>query len=449
MKKTVLIIIVLSCFVIKLRAQHSLFDSIWNTKEIKSRIDSGIEMNRKGDAILVVINSKGEMIKDYSIKVSLKQHDFLFGANAFFVNGFSDKAKNLKWEKMYDSLFNYTTVPFYWKDYEPTPGTYRFDKGVDNRFRRPPVDDVLEFCKRNNLKPKGHTFFWDYLRWNIPDWLPKDNNNEQYKYIFRYIDTIINRYDNEIDVWDVVNEVTANYEYYNGWLPFDHIYKIIKYVQTKIDTTDQFIVNETLVWDKFRYEYSPFYLLVQNLLLRDAKIDAIGFQCHFFDNALFNKLQQGLYMQPQYIYDVLDAYTHLGLPIHITEITIPTPQEEGGLMMQAKITENLYKIWFSHPSVEAITWWNIADGTAVMGEDHHLSGLLDKELNPKPSFDVLNKLINEEWRTNISKQHVNGNFDFKGFFGLYNIEIYADGKKINQTVHLKKGEKNKFVIEIK
>lgn len=61
----------------------------------------------------------------------------------------------------------------------------------------------------------------------------------------------------------------------------------------------------------------------------------------------------------------MDTYAKFGKPLQITEITIPAysndPADEE---IQSQIIKNLYSIWFSHPAMEAIIYWNLPDGYA-------------------------------------------------------------------------------------
>ena len=66
-----------------------------------------------------------------------------------------------------------------------------------------------------------------------------------------------------------------------------------------------------------------------------------------------------------------------------------------------------------------ITWWNVVDGGAAPGEPS-FSGIYDKELNPKPVYNILDELINGEWKTNITlKASKDGVVHFRGFKGRY------------------------------
>ena len=68
--------------------------------------------------------------------------------------------------------------------------------------------------------------------------------------------------------------------------------------------------------------------------------------------------------------------------------------------------KNLYRLWFSHPAVGSIVWWNLADGFAFRhpsdpnrNENAYGGGLLRHDLSAKPAYDVLDRPINTEWHT--------------------------------------------------
>ena len=109
-------------------------------------------------------------------------------------------------------------------------------------------------------------------------------------------------------------------------------------------------------------------------------------------------------------------------PLHVSEVTVSAPDETAeGKAIQAEITKNLYRLWFSYPTVMGITWWNVVDGGAAPGEPS-TSGLYDKGMNPKPVFYVLEELINKEWKTTTTLKTSNdGMVRFRGFKGRYMV----------------------------
>lgn len=410
-------------------AQTSRLDSLWNDPAIEQRIEKGIETNRKGDFTIPIPAFKGTT----EIEVRQVKNDFYFGANAFMVNGFETKERNERFESLFSSLFNLAVVPFFWKTLEPEQGHPRFDTASAPLYRRPPPDRVLEFCRKYDITPKGHCLVWNNPTHSIPDWLPKDTAVIEQLFAQR-IRTIAGRYGSSIHMWDVVNEAL---HYFPGVImPEDYVFKSFTVAQSVFPAGTQIMINDvTSLWQTNNQEYSPYYLLIQGLLQRNIGIKAIGLQFHFFSEDLFRETLAGKAMTPAQLFNILDLYGKFEKPLQVSEITIPTlPNNEEGRNNQAKLTRNYYRLWFSHPDVQAIIWWNPADGTAVKGEDKWNGGFVNNDFSPKPAYDVLNNLINKEWKTTIHNTRIPdgaNSYSFRGFYGDYLVRI-RQGKKITE-----------------
>ena len=141
---------------------------------------------------------------------------------------------------------------------------------------------------------------------------------------------------------------------------------------------------------------------IERALLKGARIDAIGMQFHMFyrRETEFNNTRDCY--DPEHICRVLDTYATLGLPIHITELTIPAysnePEDEE---LQAQIIRNIYSLWFSHPATDGIIYWNLVDGFAhgavpgdmAFGENYYYGGLIRYNFTPKPSYKSVSKRL--------------------------------------------------------
>ena len=102
-------------------------------------------------------------------------------------------------------------------------------------------------------------------------------------------------------------------------------------------------------------------------------------------------------------------------------------------MIQAVITRNLYRMWFSQKSAMGITWWNVVDDCGVVNEPT-TSGLFSRTMEPKPAFYALNELINSEWKTNLElSPDAEGNIKFRGFKGRYRLSW----KDVNGNEHFR------------
>lgn len=104
--------------------------------------------------------------------------------------------------------------------------------------------------------------------------------------------------------------------------------------------------------------------------------------------------------------------------------------------MQARVAERLFRIWFSHPNVEGIFYWNLVEGTndcagvlnSEMGENIHHSGLLKYDFTEKEIFQKLYHLLHKEWHTDEELDYMDGKLNtFKGFYGTYECTVSWDG----------------------
>ena len=161
---------------------------------------------------------------------------------------------------------------------------------------------------------------------------------------------------------------------------------------------------------------------VKELLSRGCKIDIVGSQMHLFKPKQTIDISEGKNIQtPNETWETLKRLD-VGLPIHMSEITVTAPDEtERGRMMQAIIARNLYRKWFSIKPMMGITWWNVVDDCGAPGEPS-MSGLFTRGMNPKPAFYALNGLINKEWKTILTKKaEADGTINFRGFKGKYRL----------------------------
>lgn len=199
--------------------------------------------------------------------------------------------------------------------------------------------------------------------------------------------------------------------------------------------TREFNPNSTLLLNDFNTSIN-YEILIEGCLQAGVQIDAIGIQSH----------QHQGYWGREKLEEILDRFSHFGLPIHFTENSLlsghlmppqindlndyqipdwpSTPEDEE---RQAKEVEEMYTILFKHPQVEAISSWQFSDDGAWIGAP---SGFIRKDNSLKPSYKVLQKLIKGDWNTNVTcKTDDNGMVSFKGFLGDY--DLVCEDEKVN------------------
>ncbi|HWQ53589.1 MAG TPA: endo-1,4-beta-xylanase [Bryobacteraceae bacterium] len=440
----------MTLLVLPAAGQTPAFRSLWDSPEVVRRIQSGIEENRKGWATLRFVDTQGKPVTGVHAEIEQTSHAFLFGANLFMLGGFDSQAENRLWEERFLGLFNYATTPFYWPTLEPKQGALRFAADSPKIYRRPPPDLAVDFARRHGLTLKGHPLVYDqFFPLGLPEWVPRDPN-EIDRLVRIRMEQIAARYRDSIRVWDVFNEVLSRPGRVEVPMPFDMLFRSHQNAARLFPPDTKLSINEgdNRVWTEPQVETSHIYLLLQNLRLRGARVDAIGFQCHLWGDSAARMLR-GEQFRPVEMLRNLDRYADFHLPVHITEVTIPTSSASAeGEAEQALLARSLYRLWFSHPAVEAITWWNLADGTAFGDENKHLAGLVHKDLSPKLSYQTLRKLIREEWHTKTEINSAGASeIRFQGFYGRYRAVVRYKGQVKTVEFPVAKGALN--VVEVK
>lgn len=424
---------------------------------IDKRISDGIEKNRKGNIQIKLTDKSGRPVAGKRVKILQKSHDFKFGANLFMLKGFETERENAEYEKAFKELFNLATVPFYWNTLEPEQGKPRFSEDSPFILRRPPTDLCVEFCEKQGIAPKLHCLVYDNY---IPDWLPKGDMKQMEYYYEKRVSEIAERYAGRMYEFEVINETLSTRWWHNQSV----ISGRRDVVEWAFALAKKYLPNEKLIINDgyplaeaaiMNYR-STYFLQLEKCLLNKTPIDKIGTQHHIFvgntarteeeyDASVREHLNEG---SPLMHLKALDVLAELGLPLELTELTIPTfgdtAEDEE---LQAELVRIIYSVWFSHPAVESVVYWNLVDGCAFKSENadwycdenNCRGGFYHRDLTPKKSALMLSWLINGEWRT--EKQEItdkNGCINLRGFYGDYSLEI--DGEKYGFGLH-KNGDK--------
>ena len=412
----------------------------------EKRISDGIEQNRKGDFKIRFIDKEGNPLKNTEVKFNQKSHEFKFGAHIFMLDEFETEEDNKKFREIFKEYFNLATVPFYWNALEPNEGKPRFKKDSKKIYRRPSPDLCLEYCEENGIDAKLHCLVYDKF---IPDWLPKADMAEMERLYEKRIKEIAERYKGKMVEFEVINETLIE----AWWKNQSVIMNKRDLVEWAFALARKYLPDETLVINDggqaesiYRHDFrSPYFMQIEKCLMNGATIDKIGMQHHLFVGATAKNDEEyeKSIKDPQYLIQAdpkvnfvfLDTMADLGLPIEFTEVTIPTlgdtlEDEE----IQAQLLKNLYSVWFSHPAVNTIVYWNQFDGycynagpNATWNENNCRGGLFHHDLTPKKSALMLKKLLTEEWHTEGTlTTDENGNIEFRGFFGDYEFDVFDE-----------------------
>jgi len=423
---------------------------------VNEMVSYGIETHRKGNGRICVVDANGTPIPNAKIKLNQKSHEFRFGANLFMLDELETEEKNEAYKKYFADIFNMATLPFYWDTLEPERGAPRYAKDSPKIYRRPAIDLCIEFCEEHGIEPREHALAFDFF---FPEWLYDASVEEVKCELERRYAEISERYANKIHTIEVTNEMEHDKGKTGFYEEPDYVEWCFKLAE-KYFPNNQLAINEHTVscWEDKCRATDKYYSYIEANMLKGARIDAIGFQYHLF------KKRENLYkltrktLNPELLYKHMDLYSNFGKPLQITEVTIPAYSwEREDEEIQAEIIEKLYSIWFSHPSVEQIVYWNLADGYAAfaplgdmtVGENYYHGGLLRFDMSPKPAYLKLKELLQERWHTEAELiTDDNGSVDFRGFYGDYEVEIKTDSGVETKKVKLSKKCENNFKLVI-
>lgn len=412
-------------------------------EQLFEQANDRIEKCRKVDGTVTVVDRTGKVVSGADIQVEQTRHAFLFGCNIFMWGRVGDEEGEAKYRRRFADVFNFATLPFYWWTYEPKKGEPIHDR----------IEPAARWCKEQGITCKGHPLAWNFAEQR---WLPDDSQKLLDLQLAR-IDDCVTRFRGLIDIWDVVNEAThfdrpefkrRSPKLTAMWAEVGQL----EFTRKCFSPARQANKQATLLINDYRVD--PAYAkLIEGLVDDEGKplYDVIGIQSH----------QHGGTWTNRKIWEVCERFARFGVPLHFTETTIVSGQrgwrrsDRGqawdttpeGEAYQAREVERFYTMLYSHPSVEAITWWDFSDRHAWQRAP---AGFLRKDMSPKPAYETLHKLIKEKWWTRTSVEtNGEGVASFRGTLGDYKVTVKPhDREPVTQAITLIRGEKNEFTIRL-
>lgn len=466
---------------------------LWNPEE-QARIEADIEKYRKADGEFSVVDIKrNSEVKIEQISHAFIFGAHIFNFNQLGSKERNDRYKEMFGTLFNRATIPFYWREFELEQGKPRFATeYRDTEEFWNNcknpydelhWRRPSTDQLVEFCEQKGIQMHGHVLVWGsrliHPRWyfnlfnkdelaahkrlfpNEPNrYQSKDVLSDEWKEMSfeevaqtfpNYVKTmplvmenrikqIAEHYKGRLQSWDVVNESArdddqgflienhpASKSRY-GLLYGDYPYHALKCAEKYFPSDVALNIND--------YHRKPGYTTqVKRLLERGCKIDIMGIQMHLFNVQHCMDIANGVKIQtPSQVREYIGWASEVNLPLHLSEVTITAPsQDERGFMIQAIITQQLYRLWFSQEKMMGITWWNTVDGCGIKNEPS-VSGIFFRDMKEKPAYYALDQLINHEWKTNLSvKPNAEGKVQFRGFKGKYRI-TYKDKRGREQTM---------------
>jgi endo-1,4-beta-xylanase len=381
----------------------------------RERMAERIENHRTTLATVIVMDSEGRRLANHPVMIEQTAHQFLFGCNAFRLNPADLSPEQIAYQNAFAALWNFATLPFYWGSYERTRG-----EPDTARLRA-----MAEWCQSEGVVAKGHPLCWHQV---TPRWAATLSTEEIEPLQLGRITREVTAFAGLIDVWDVVNEAVimprfeqdrnpiSSWSQQTGRLPL---------IQKTFDAARRANPEATLILNDY-ITTEEYERLIEETLAAGVQLEAIGIQSHMHNG----------YRGAAWAWDTAQQFARFNKPLHFTETTVISgrirddvrwhgPRHEDwhttpeGEQLQADQVEEFYRVLFSHPAVEAITWWDFTDH-AWLGAP---AGLLRKDMSPKPAYERLLSMIKGEWWTarQTLQTDEHGQVQFRGYLGRYTV----------------------------
>lgn len=325
--------------------------------------------------------------------------EFMFGCGGFMYP-YRDSPKG---KEMFDSVFNYATLPFYLGRTEPEYGK------PDYRV----VDQLVEDFSKAGIKMKGHPLWWahedSWPKWALDlKWEDGSVQRELHRVVKRHVE----RYKGRIELFDAINEA---HDWCNVWnmqqdelvemtkMSCDDIHEVNPNAQAVINTCfmfGEYVADGRVQWGiDNEKQMTPYTYL--------KKCEELGFQYEVVGMQLYLPSRDMMAIDKLY-----DRFAEFGKPLHLTELGVPSfkkdiplSSHEGDIYclrymyngnwrefewnerLQADWLEEFYTLSYSRPEVEALTWWSFEDPGYVPG-----AGMITSDGKPKESFFRLKAL---------------------------------------------------------
>ncbi len=381
------------------RGYHPAVTAFFESKDpfVQKVVLPNIETNRKGDAVLQVIDKEGNPLAGAAISVSLKRHEFLFGHCDLATE--SDQKKR----SLLNELFHYTCPGNVtkWRAYAKEPEKNDFSK----------IDSALDFCEKRDI-----TFEWHFLSGYHPEWLESvTDESEKARHQIDNARTVLKRYGDKVRFFQVINE---------DWLT--HVARAKVYTDQTAwfsDLRKEFPEVELGVCDCWSFDLKGRLPGVDELKKRYPGINFIAMHAH--------KPRQ-LWASPKQMYETYDPYIDSGIKIHLTEFGIILGEISGGYRSgdwdEDKLAEYFVQAMataFSHKEVRVFNLWsNYKKFTG--------NPLFTEDGEPNEKYRAIKSLLQDKLTTRASGMtDETGRFAFRGFHGAYDFTLkFPSGKEV-------------------
>ncbi|MBP1965034.1 endo-1,4-beta-xylanase [Paenibacillus aceris] len=274
---------------------------------------------------------------------------------------------------------------------------------MEGVFNWGPADEIANFARENNLYMRGHTLVWHQ---QVPKWFFQDKQGkdltpspESKQLVLErleiHIRTLMNRYKDVVDAWDVVNEVIDPST--NDGMRHSEWYQLTgtDYIDTAFRVAHEVDPNAALFINDYNTESDPkkrqiLYDFVKAETAKGVPISGVGHQMHISIS----------YPSIQSVRDTFNLFADLGVKQEVTELDMSVyngsnqnynPAPDNVLIQQGERYKELFDMFRSmKDKLSRITFWGMSDDTTwLSGRNGHTLDYplpFDSQYQAKPAY---------------------------------------------------------------
>jgi hypothetical protein len=351
------------------------------------------------------------------------------------------------WSELCQSMNAWIAFEAWWSDIEPQPDVFQWEI-ADFRLGR-----ILDRC------PGAHFIqfftFGGGLR-HIPNWVEFKQLNdlvvfERFKQdLYDYVYHVVQRYADKVQWWTTLNELNTDEILGDLKITIEKAIEVDRVIALAIrDAHPQ--AKILLATSYFNPAYdsptiSPFEF-AQRALRAGLQVDGIALEAYPFAKAT-----------PLFYQSYVRQLASLGKPVFIQETGYPSQPGPGEWMAWGKIfDETTQAAWVKYMIAIPYGTENVLGVLLVIAVDgrfpdwpFNTMGLFTREGRTKQAYDVYRQHIQRFTTVGSGNTNGQGQLAFRGFAGEYTVIVTApDGRKVEQTIHVREKAENNFTIVLR
>ncbi|MEM6551594.1 MAG: endo-1,4-beta-xylanase [Planctomycetota bacterium] len=254
------------------------------------------------------------------------------------------------------------------------------------------ADPMTTFAAQHGQAVRGHTLAWHS---GIPDWMKElDPQQDAIADVLRdHVHGVADRYRGRVFAWDVINEVFDK----GGWrdtlwrraLGDDLLPSVFRWAHEHAPDAELFYNDYGI--EKPGWKIDATLAEMRRLLDLGVPLHGVGLQCHHTVHDAPTESQ---------LADVIGRIVDLGLKVHLTEIDIRVPTNDGPATthydQQAEVFGRMIRTAVAFPAMDAVLFWGFTDRHSWVPSFFEGWGdalLFDANFEPKPAYFAVREAI--------------------------------------------------------